>query len=55
MKQEIMYNQNSVLIIGLLLASILLAYEICFRLGRYFQRNADQDGGNEKDQVVAVA
>lgn len=43
MNQEIMYNQNSILIAILLLASILLAYEICFRIGRHYQKKTDKE------------
>ncbi len=38
-----MYNQNSILIIGLLFASILLAYEIFFRVGRRHQQKTDKE------------
>lgn len=38
-----MYDQNSILIVGLLLASILIAYEISFRIGCKFQRNTDEE------------
>ncbi len=43
MKQEIMYNQNSIFIVGLLLALILFAYEVCFRIGRYYQQKTDKE------------
>jgi len=38
-----MYNQNSILIVGLLFASILFAYEIFFRIGRKYQKNTDKE------------
>lgn len=38
-----MYNQNSILIVGLLFASILLAYEIFFRVGRRHQQKTDKE------------
>jgi hypothetical protein len=34
MKEEIMYNQNSILIVALLFIAILIAYEIFFRIGK---------------------
>lgn len=43
MNREIMYNQNSILIVGLLFATILIAYEICFLIGRRYQKKADYE------------
>lgn len=43
MKTEIMYNVNSLLVVTILLTLILTAYEICFRLGRYYQNITDQE------------
>lgn len=38
-----MYNVNSVLVVVILLAVILIAYELCFRIGRFYQRKTDQE------------
>lgn len=38
-----MYDQNSIVIVCILLAAILLAYELCFRMGRYYQRHTDEE------------
>jgi len=38
-----MYNQNSLLIVGLLFVTILIAYEICFRIGRRYQNKTDRE------------
>lgn len=51
MEQEIIYNQNSILIVGLLLAAIHIAYEICFRLGRKYQEKTDNEA---KAQTNAI-
>lgn len=53
MKNEIMYNQNSILIVGLLFASILLAYELFFRLGRKYQKNTDNEVKAQNNTVQA--
>ena len=53
MKNEIMYDQNSILIIGILLASILIAYEICFRIGRHYQRVSDQEVKTQTNAIQA--
>lgn len=37
-----MYNQNSILIVSLLFIAILLAYELCYRIGRH-QQKADKE------------
>lgn len=41
--KEIMYDQNSILIVSILFGLILLANELGFRLGRYYQKKSDQD------------
>jgi ribose/xylose/arabinose/galactoside ABC-type transport system permease subunit len=38
-----MYNVNSILLVAILMALILIVYEICFRIGRFFQRKTDQE------------
>jgi len=43
MTKEIMYNVNSLIIVGSLLALILIAYELCFRLGRFYQKKTHQE------------
>jgi hypothetical protein len=43
MKTEIMYNVNSLLVVTILLTLILAAYELCFRLGRHYQKITDQE------------
>ena len=43
MTREIMYNVNSILVVAILLALILIAYEVCFRIGRHYQRKTDQE------------
>lgn len=48
-----MYNQNSILIVGLLLASILLAYEICFRIGRLYQEKTDHEVKAQTNSIQA--
>jgi hypothetical protein len=53
MKQEIMYNQNSILIVVILLASILIAYELCFRIGRYFQKKTDHEVKSQTNSIQA--
>ena len=53
MNGEIMYNQNSILIVGLLFAAILLAYEVCFRIGRRFQRKTDNEVKAQTNTIQA--
>lgn len=53
MKHEIMYNQNSILIVSILLASILLAYELCFRIGRHFQQKTNQELKTQTNVIQA--
>lgn len=43
MTEEIMYNQNSILIVFILFFLILGAYEICYRIGRHYQDNTDHE------------
>ncbi len=40
---EIMYDQNSFLVVSVLFTLILVAYEAGFRIGRYFQRQTDTE------------
>lgn len=48
-----MYNQNSIIIVVLLLASILIAYEICFRIGRYYQKRTDHEVKSQTNSIQA--
>lgn len=43
MTKELMYNSSSLLIVSVLLATILLTYEICFRIGKYYHHRADKE------------
>jgi hypothetical protein len=43
MNREIMYNQNSILIAIILFIVILLAYELGFRIGRFFQKKTHEE------------
>ncbi|MFC2113070.1 hypothetical protein ACFLTA_07365 [Bacteroidota bacterium] len=43
MEKEIMYNQNSILIVGVLFIFIILFYEAGFRIGRHYQRKSDKE------------
>lgn len=38
-----MYDYNSILIVTILFALILIAYEVCFRIGRHYQQKTDKD------------
>lgn len=51
MKEEIMYNQNSILIVALLFIAILIAYEIFYRIGELYQNKADHE---VKSQASAI-
>jgi ribose/xylose/arabinose/galactoside ABC-type transport system permease subunit len=51
MKEEIMYNQNSILISALLFIAILIAYEIFFHIGRLYQNKTDYE---VKSQTTAI-
>jgi hypothetical protein len=51
MHGEIMYNQNSILIVSLLFIFILIAYEIFFHIGRRYQQKTDHE---VKAQVTAI-
>ena len=48
-----MYNQNSVLIVGILFVTILLAYEICFRIGRSVQHKTDEEVKGQTNSIQA--
>ncbi len=43
MTNEIMYNVNSLIIVVSLLVIILLAYEVCFRIGKHYQDKTDTE------------
>lgn len=51
MDKEIMYNINSILIVSILFSTILLAYEICFQIGRKYQQKTDTE---IKEQTGAI-
>lgn len=51
MREEIMYNINSILIVAFLFAFILIAYEIFFHVGRRYQQKTDQE---VKAQVSSI-
>lgn len=51
MEEEIMYNQNSILIVTLLFIAILIAYEIFFHIGRLYQNKTDHE---VKSQATAI-
>lgn len=51
MSEEIMYSQNSILIVTLLFIAILIAYEIFFHIGRLYQNKTDQE---VKSQTTAI-
>ena len=48
-----MYNQNSIIIVGLLFASILFAYEIFFRIGRKYQKKTDVEVKAQNNTIQA--
>lgn len=51
MKKEIMYDVNSAVIAIILLILILAAYEICFRIGRYYQQKTDEEIKNQSTSI----
>lgn len=48
-----MYNHSSILIAVILLASILLGYEICFRIGKLFQQKTDHEVKAQTNAIQA--
>ncbi len=48
-----MYNQNSILIVVILFATILFAYEICFRVGKRHQLKTDQEVKTQTSSIQA--
>lgn len=50
---EIMYNQNSILIVAILFVLILLANEAGYRLGHYYQSKTDDDVKNHTNTIQA--
>ncbi len=48
-----MYTHNSILIVSLLMAAILLAYEISFRYGRHFQQKTDNEIKTQTNSIQA--
>ncbi len=53
MKHEIMYNQNSILVVSLLLAFILFAYEVFFHVGRRYQKNTNHEVKDQTNSIQA--
>ena len=53
MQKELMYNINSIVVSLVLLAIILLANELGFRLGRRFQKNSDQEVKSQTNSIQA--
>lgn len=51
MKEEIMYNQNSILIVALLFIAILIAYEIFFRIGTFYQKITDHEVKSQSSAI----
>lgn len=51
--KEIMYNQNSILIVTILFVFILLAYEAGYRIGKYYQRKSDVDVKTQTNTIQA--
>lgn len=50
---EIMYNQNSILIVAILFVVILLANEAGYRLGHYYKSKTDADVKNHTNTIQA--
>ena len=50
---EIMYNQNSILIVAILFFVILLANEAGYRLGHYYTSKSDEDVKNHTNTIQA--
>jgi hypothetical protein len=50
---EIMYDQNSILIVAILFIAILLAYEIGFRIGKRLQEKTDAEIKSQTNAVQA--
>ena len=53
MKNEIMYDINSAVIAIILLVLILAAYEICFRIARYYQKNSNDEIKSQSNSIQA--
>ncbi|MDX5420237.1 MAG: hypothetical protein LPK09_13575 [Hymenobacteraceae bacterium] len=51
--KEIMYDQNSILIVTILFSLILLANELGYRLGHYYQSKIDVDVKNQTNTIQA--
>ena len=51
--KEIMYDQNSILIVAILFLLILLANEAGYRLGHYYQSRTDADVKNHTNTIQA--
>ncbi len=50
---EIMYNQNSILIVVILFVLILVANEIGFRIGRHSQKHSDKELKSQTNAIQA--
>ncbi|WP_237144176.1 bestrophin-like domain [Pontibacter pamirensis] len=51
--KEIMYNQNSIVIVTILFFLILLAHEAGYRLGHYYQSKTDRDVKTQTNTIQA--
>ncbi len=51
LSKEIMYDQNSILIVSILFGLILLANEAGFRIGRYYQKRSDRDVKSQTNTI----
>lgn len=51
--QEIMYDQNSILIVVILFILILLANEVGYRIGHYYQSRTDSDVKTQTNTIQA--
>ena len=53
MNQEIMYNQSSILIVGSLFVTIMIAHEICFQIGKRYQKKTDHEVKSQTSAIQA--
>jgi hypothetical protein len=53
MEKTFMYDINSAVIALILLAFILSAYELCFRIGRFYQKNTDEEIKSQSNSIQA--
>ena len=48
-----MYNVNSLIVVSVLLVTILITYEICYRIGVYYQRKTDLEIKSQTSSIQA--